>query len=225
MFHRSIRRLVLVFFGVAGLALSAPAAAVEAQANETTDCETASAYGGGAVGCYWLASSNLGPMPSQIYWLIDRFPDAASAEAARTLYGTVTVGLGGQVFLQTVTDNPSFAAEGGERVAAIGPLAVPTGPDLIARFMEVTLPASVSAYPPTPDGAEAVYVVSGSICVETPAGLQTSQDGMMVFPAGVPRRIEGRSGGARALTLVVHRSGESWADKRRQWQPSGLCGD
>ena len=49
-------------------------------------CVDEARFGGGAAGCFWNASINLGPMPQALYWHIDRFPDVASAEAVRSLY-------------------------------------------------------------------------------------------------------------------------------------------
>ncbi len=102
-------------------------------------------------------------MPRALYWHVDLFPDVASAEAARSLYGRVIVALGGQVFLETVNDIPGWTSSGGERLATVGPLFVPDGPDLTARFMELTLPASDAPGVLLPTGPQAIVVVDGTL--------------------------------------------------------------
>lgn len=185
-------------------------------------CERQAPFGGGLPGCYWMGSSNLGPMPAQVYWHIDRFPDVSSAEAARSLYSRVTIALGGQVFLQTVTDNPGWAPEGGERLATIGPLNVPSGPDLSARFLEVSAP--LSAVVGATEGPKALFVLGGSICIELPAGEQDLGTRTALTLPEAPLQIASRAGvDGRALILVIHPSSEAWLGKAPAWQPAGLC--
>lgn len=187
-------------------------------------CESEAHHGGGQAGCFWSASINLGPMPAQLYWHIDRFSDAAAAEAARSLYGRVTVGLGGQVFLQTVSDNPTWTASGGERLATVGPLLVPSGVDLVARFMELTLPPGGSVAAQLPSGPQGMFVLGGSLCVETPAGARdVGPHGSAVVPAGVPAARAARAGTTQSLALVVHPSSLGWTGAPSDWTPSGRC--
>jgi hypothetical protein len=186
-------------------------------------CETEARFGGGGSGCFWIASINLGPMPQQLYWHVDKFSDVASAEAARSIYGRVTVALGGQVFLQTVSDDPAWTAPGGDRLATIGPLAVPSGDDLVARFMETTLPAGADGLAPTAAGPEGLFVVGGSLCVETPAGARDiAPRGSLVIPAGVPTSSTARES-VQALAVVIHPAAAGWTRPPSGWTPSGLC--
>lgn len=180
-------------------------------------------FGGGAVGCFWIGSINLGPMPQQLYWHVDRYSDVASAESARAMYGRVTVALGGQVFLQTVSDNPGWAAPGGERLATIGPLPVPSGPDLVARFMETTIAAGADGAAPSAAGPEALFVLGGSLCVETPVGAQeVAPLGSVIVPGGVPSSRTAR-GSVQALAVVVHPAAEGWTRPPSGWVATGLC--
>ena len=197
----------------------------EAQPGMPGQCEDRAQNGGGAAGCYWDASINLGPMPGQVYWHIDRFPDAASAAAERTLQGSVTIALGNQVFLQTINDNPGWRPAAGERVATIGPLNVPTGPDLIARFMEGTATHAMATLPHSHSGPEAVYQLVGSVCVETPELNYAASPGeSLVVPRGTFMQLRTRGGAvARSLLLVVHPADRAWIDKEPAWTPKGLC--
>jgi hypothetical protein len=209
--------------GLAALFLSAgpvPAVAQMANAPQQGDCEQPAFTGGGALGCYLIATSNLGPMPRILYWHIDVFPDVGSAEAARTLYGTVTVALGGQVFLQTVNDNPGWTAPGGRRIAMVGPLPVRTDADLTARFMELTAPAPT--FPRAAAGPQAIFLVEGSACIRTPsAATLVERDRSFISPTGIPSIVESKDG--RALLLVVHPAGEAWAAPRPDLAQSGTC--
>lgn len=192
-------------------------------ASERGPCETEVRFGGGASGCFWIASINLGPMPPQLYWHVDRYSDVASAEAARSIYGRVTVAIGGQVFLQTVSDNPAWTAPGGERLATIGPLPVPSGGDLVARFMETTIPAGGDGAALTAAGPEALFVLGGSLCVETPAGANDiAPRGSLIIAAGVPTSRTARDP-VQALAMVIHPAAEGWTRPPPDWNASGLC--
>ena len=222
-------RLLFLLAGLAGAAmpmsgrLHAAALQTAAHPREEGPCETQARFAPGASGCFWIGSINLGPMPPQLYWHIDRFPDVASAEAARWLYGQVTVALGGQVFLQTVTDNPSWTAPGGERLATIAPLDVPSGPDLVARFMEITSPAGADRIAPAAAGSGALFVLGGSLCVETPAGAaDITPRGSLIVPAGVPSSRMAREP-VQALAVVLHPAAEGWSRPPPDWRASGLC--
>ena len=219
-------RLILIALG--GLAAllvparafaQAPLAAVETP----NPCADEARFGGGAAGCFWNASINLGPMPQTLYWHIDRFPDVASAEAVRSLYGRVIVALGGQVFLLTVNDRPDWSSGGGERIATVGPLLVPEGPDLTARFMELTLPAGNGARVLVPSGPQALILLEGALCIETPSGAQELESrGSAIVPTGVPAAPMARGFG-RALVLVVHPSAAEWTSAPSGWEPAGRC--
>ena len=224
---RSMRRLWPLLLVTATIALAGGAnAQLTSQPHaspSSNNCEAAAAYGGGQAGCTWTRSFNLGPMPGEIYWHIDRFSDVPTAEAARTLYGSVTVALGGQVFLQTINDNPGWTAPGGERLALVGPLRVPSGPDLEARLMEVTAP--VSARLDSTSGPKAMFVLGGSICLETSTGVQdiVTREAA-IFTPEISAEIASRNGiDGRALLLVIYPTNTPWVGQASDWKPAGLC--
>jgi hypothetical protein len=218
----------LILIALAGLAaLPAPAGALAqtspAGVGTPDPCADEARLGGGAAGCFWNASINLGPMPQALYWHIDRFADVASAEAVRSLYGRVIVALGGQVFLQTVNDSPDWSSGGGERIATVGPLLVPEGPDLTARFMELTLPAGGGPGVLLPSGPQALILLDGALCIETPSGSQELEPrGSAIVPTGVPAAPTAQRS-ARALALVVHPSAANWIGAPSDWAPAGRC--
>lgn len=181
--------------------------------------------GRGADGCYWNASINLGPMPSQVYWHIDRFPDSKAADAARTLLGSVTVTFNNQTLLQTINDNPGWRPAGGEHLGTVGPLGVSDGPDLTARLMEATAPTPAMAFPQIHSGPEAIFQLVGSACIETTQGARRIVKGeSLVIPRDTPMQLQ--SGGlavSRSLILVIHPTDQPWMDRKSAWVPKVLC--
>jgi quercetin dioxygenase-like cupin family protein len=188
-------------------------------------CEDKAQGGGGAEGCYWNASVPLGRPRSQLYWHIDRFPDAASAEAARNPQSAVTTALGGNVFLQTVNEDAGWRPRGGERLSTVGPLAVSPDTEVMARFMEATTSQASATFPHTHSGPEGFFLLEGSICVETPSGAHRAGPGAsLALPGGVPMQLNHAGKRARrSLVLVIHPSGKPWIDRKPQWAPTGAC--
>ena len=197
----------------------------EKRAVQHGECEEPARNRGRADGCYWDSSINLGPMPSQLYWHIDRFSRVESAEAARTLQGSVTVAFGNQILLQTINDNPSWRPRTGEHLGTVGPLIVSVGPDLTARLMEATTstPAVISSH--VLSGPEAIFQLVGSACIETPQGARRiGGDESLVIPRDTP--MHHQSGGqavSRSLILVIHPTDQPWRDGKSEWVPKLLC--
>lgn len=180
---------------------------------------------GGDDGCYLGTRINLGPMPSQLYWHIDRFADRDAAEAARTLHGSVTVAFGNQILLQTINDNPGWRPAEGDHLATIGPLAVAAGPDLTAWLMEASTSDSSIALPSVRSGPEAIYQLSGTSCIETPQGVRKLADHeSLVIPQDTPLELhrDGHTVG-RSLILVIHPTSQPWTDGKPAWVPKLLC--
>ncbi len=188
-------------------------------------CERPAQSGRALEGCFWNASINLGPTAGHLYWLIDRFPDVASAEAARTLYGRVTLSLGGEILLQTVSDNPGWRPAGGDHLGTVGPLAAPRGIDVTARLMEARASGRSVDEAHAHPGPEAFFLLDGSICLQTQAGTATAVGGeSMILPARAPMQMVSSADAAtRALLLVIHPTGEEWIDRRPSWTPRGQC--
>ena len=187
-------------------------------------CEEKAMNGGGSEGCFWNASLPLGRTGSQLYWHIDRFADVASAEAARTARSVVTTALGGQVFLQSITDDPSPRPRGGTRLKTVGPLNVPAGTDLTARLMEATTSTPSVTFPHIHSGPEGFFLLEGSICVETPAGAhRAGAGGSLVLPGRAPMQLSSPETVRRSLIVVIHPSAEPWIHRQPAWKPVGLC--
>ena len=188
-------------------------------------CEEKAKNGGGAEGCFLNASLPIGRTATQLYWHIDRFSDVTSAEAAKTARGVVTTALGGQVFLQTVTDDLRWKPGGGERLATVGPLTAPSGTELTARLMEATTSQASATFPHIHSGPEGFFLLEGSICVETPEGAhRASTGGSLTLPGGMPMQLSHAGQMVRrSLVLVVHPSSAAWIDRKPAWTPKGAC--
>jgi len=203
----------------------APFKVADIRVDQHGQCEEPARNRGPADGCFWDASINLGPMPSQLYWHIDRFSDVEGAEGARTLQGSVTVAFGNQVFLQTINDNPSWRPSTGEHLGTVGPLAVSGGSDLTARLMEATTSTTAMISSNVVAGPEAIYQLVGSACVETPQGRRRiGGDESLVIPRDTPMQLQS-SGQAvsRSLILVIHPTDQPWTDGKSAWVPKLLC--
>ena len=188
-------------------------------------CERPAPHGSAVEGCFWNASINLGPTAGHLYWHIDRYSDVASAEAARTLYGRVTLSLGGEILLQTVSDNPGWRPAGGEHLGTVGPLATPSGIDVTARFMEATASGRAVDQAHAHPGPKAFFLLDGSICLETRrARPRRKGASLMILPARAPVQLASSSDArTRALLLVIHPTGAEWIDRRPSWTPTGQC--
>ena len=216
--------LILFAFGVASANPGGTTSNSTAAVGVAGRCEEPAVAGGGAEGCYWNTSLPLGRTGPQLYWYIDRFADVTLAKAARTERGAVIVGLGGHVFLQTVSEDPEWRSQGGERLGRVGPLAVPRGVELTARFMEATTSSASATHPHVHSGPEGFFLLEGSICVETPAGThRAGPSGSVVLPGRLPMQLFSPKTVRRSLVLVVHPTAEPWIDRRPNWKGEGLC--
>ena len=188
-------------------------------------CEDAAVGGGGAEGCYFNTTVRLRPTPAAAYWHVDRFPNVESAERAKAAGSAVVVGLDGQIFLQTVNGSAAWRSRGGERLATIGPIALPANKDFTARMMEATTSTAAATHPHAHSGPEAFFLLAGSICVETPAGAhRAGPGGSLILPARTPMQLHSAGDTVRrSVVLVVHPTDEPWIDRRPAWTPTGVC--
>ena len=188
-------------------------------------CEDPAEGGGGAEGCYFNTAVRLKATPAQAYWHIDRFADIGSAERAKGPGSAGVVALGGEVFLQTVNGSAAWRSRGGERLATIGPIALPPDADYTARMMEATTSTAAATHPHAHSGPEAFFLLSGSICVETAAGAhRAGPGGSLILPGRTPMQLHSPGGTVRrSLVLVLHPTDQPWIDRRPAWTPRGAC--
>lgn len=187
-------------------------------------CEAPASANVGKAGCYFDVAVDVGALSSPAFFHVDEFSDAATAEAARGPGGAV-VHAYGRIFLETVNTDARWRPAGGRRLAMVGPMEAPRGTPVTARFMQaMTLPGAVTR-PHLHAGPEAFFLLSGAICMETPAGGETTHAGDTYWvPGGVPMQLTSAGAGLRrSLFVVLHPSSQPWMTMTRDWTPSGAC--
>ena len=188
-------------------------------------CEAPARENPGQHGCYFDQSIQLGRLSSALFWHLDEFPDAGTATEQAKGRQSAVVRTYGRVFLHTFHANRQWRPEGGRRLATVGPLEAPRGAPVTARVMQAMTSPGAATQPHRHDGPEAFYVLSGSICMETPAGAQTTAAGeTYVVNGDIPMQLTSAGDEVRrSLFVVLHRSSEPWMKNPGEWTPSGAC--
>lgn len=177
------------------------------------------------VGCWILVDNPIGtPSRRQVYWHLDRYPTRAAADSAKGRFGTVVDALG-KSWLFTIEKAGWRPKRAGVHVADIGPLTLHARQRYNALFMEaITEPGMTSAVH-THSGPEAWYTEAGITCLETPKAKYVGTAG---HPAVVPEGDKmfltaiGKEQ-RRAITLILHPTGQQPTDMVHDWKPKGLC--
>jgi len=187
-------------------------------------CEAPAMSNQGKAGCYFDAEARVGRLGGAAYWHVDEFTDLSSARVQR-VRGSAVVFAYGRFFLQTVNSDLAWSPRGGRRLATVGPMPVPSGVPLTARFMQAMTPPGVTTRPHAHSGPEAFYLLDGAICMETPAGVRTTSRGQTYWvEGGSPMQLTSAPGGIRrSLLVVVHPTGQPWMTVAPGWQPRGAC--
>jgi hypothetical protein len=180
-------------------------------------------------GCYVTAVEHLGSLRSgSVYWHIYTYPSRAAAEAVERPNGSV-VETFGRVWLYVIAEQ-GWRASSGERVAVLGPFPIVADKQYVARYMEEVRepgpgPPEVRFEAHRHSGPEAFYVVSGGLCLETPAGTTVARAGEgTIVPEGPPMTPEGvGTEMLRHVFVVLHEASRSWMTMEDSWKPKGLC--
>ena len=143
-----------------------------------------------------------------VFWHIDRFD---TERAARTAVGEAGVafedaGIWWLMTIETETSNH----RGGRHVAEVGPLPLPPATRYSMLVQSAVFGPGMYSLPHHHSGVEAVYVLEGEACYETPAAATKLHKGETVFmPAGTPMRAV-VTGSARrhVLAVIVHDSAQ-----------------
>jgi quercetin dioxygenase-like cupin family protein len=192
---------VIVLSAFTAIALKANVA--EAQLMST--CAENSPERRGELGCTIIASAALPDgLKEPLFWHIDRF---ASLERARAAAGAASVAFdtGGTSWLMTI-ESRTADHHGGEHVAQVGPLPLP-------RATQYRLQVQSSAFTPGMyslahhhSGVEAVYVLEGEACFETPdRAVKLRKGESLAIPGDVPMRtVVTGSTLRRLLSIIVH---------------------
>jgi len=164
-----------------------------------------------------LGSRTMPPLPNlPLYWLVERFPSQKAAEAASGQTG-IAIEKDRKFWLFSIRHQGEWSS-GSVHLTQVGPLPIPVGPRYTLRigFGETTPASQIRIH--THAGPETWYVVSGSQCAETPAGVLRSK----ILPPNTPVRLVTTSAHRRAFFMVLHDATKPWTIPSG-WRPTRLC--
>ena len=192
---------VIVLSAFAVIALKANVA--EAQLMST--CAENSPERRGELGCSIVESKLLpADLKEPLFWHIDRFD---SLERARAAVNSASVAFeaAGTAWLMTIEAGYSDH-HGGIHVTQVGPLPLPNAPRYSMVVQSAVFAPGMYSLAHHHSGVEAVYVVEGEACYETPArGFTLRKGETLALPAGTEMRAV-VSGSTRryVLAVIVH---------------------
>ena len=159
----------------------------------------------GQIGCTVFPSK---PLPEgvtgPVFWHIDRFD---SADRARAAVGSTSIAVdaAGVWWLMTIERDTSDHY-GGRHVTHVGPLPLPRAARYAMTVQSALFMPGMYSLPHHHSGVEAVYVLEGEACYETPTRAAKLQKGeTLALPGGTPMRAV-VTGSARrhVLAVIVH---------------------
>ena len=173
-----------------------------------------------------LAVIKLGKLPqAPLYWHLDTYPTRAAAEATKSVRGTV-VEVFDRVWLFTLAE-AEWRPFGGDHIATIGPLPLgASGANMSASYLQAATSPGFQTDVHQHAGPEALYTLSGEVCVETPQGKQVGRGGGEPLLIAGDQPMQLTSIGTetrRSIVLVVHDATQSWKVPASGWTPKGLC--
>jgi len=159
----------------------------------------------GAIGCTIIESK---PLPdglkAPVFWHLDQF---ASLTEARKAVGPSSLAFdaGGTTWLMTLESETSNH-HGGRHVTHVGPLTLPKAANYAMTVQSAVFMPGMYSLVHHHSGVEAVYVVEGEACYETPARAVTLQKGeTLALPGGTSMRavVTGKSR-RHVLAVIIH---------------------
>lgn len=218
--------LIPIYFITLLYALAAPGqdGAADDQNRQAIGCIPVSERADLKFGCFITGNAELGKLPNvPLYWHLYEYPTRAAAEGAQGKNGSVIESYG-KVWLFTIAE-ATWNANGGKRVARVGPLPVARDHRYTAHYMEATFLPGMKSRVHRHPGPEAWYVLAGEQCLETPghkAVVRAGESG--IVPEGPPMMLSGiGTSERRALVLILHDSSQPMTVLASDWKPAGLC--
>lgn len=159
----------------------------------------------GEIGCSIIQSK---PLPEglteSVFWHIDRFD---SPDAARAAVGPASIAFdaAGTWWLMTI-ESETTDHHGGRHVTQVGPLPLPRATKYAMMVQSAVFMPGMYSLPHHHSGVEAVYVLEGEACFETPTRAAKLQKGeTLALPGDTPMRAV-VTGSARrhVLAVIVH---------------------
>jgi quercetin dioxygenase-like cupin family protein len=159
----------------------------------------------GGIGCSIVESKVLPDgLKEPVLWHIDRFD---SLERARAAVGPSSIALeaAGTSWLMTIESQTSDH-HGGTHVAHVGPLPLPRAPKYAMLVQSAVFTPGMYSLVHHHSGVEAVYVIEGEACYETPTRAFTLRKGeTLTLPGGTLMRAVATGSALRyVLAVIVH---------------------
>ena len=200
-----MRRCPECAFGFVAVALLSVLNANIARAQLMSTCTENSPERHGELGCSIVESKLLpADLEQPVFWHIDRFESLERARAA--VHATsVAFEAAGTAWLMSIEPRVSDH-HGGTHVTGVGPLPLPKASRYSMVVQSAVFTPGMYSLAHHHSGVEAVYVVEGEACYETPASSFTRRRGeTLVLPAGTEMRAV-VTGSARrhVLAVIVH---------------------
>jgi quercetin dioxygenase-like cupin family protein len=176
-------------------------------------------------GCWVVANQAIGQLPQgKIFWHLYNYSTRPAAEAAKGPRGTVVESLG-KIWLFAINVE-AWRPDGGDRVAAIGPLPVDVQVKYSVQYMEAIFNPGMTAPSHRHAGPEAWHTLAGETCLETPNGkvIGRAEGPPVIIPGGPPMHLTATGKvQRRALVLILHDTTKPPTTPARDWIPKGLC--
>jgi quercetin dioxygenase-like cupin family protein len=139
-----------------------------------------------------------------LFWHIDRFDSLEQARAAAGPSG-VAFDAAGAFWLMSI-EAQTTDHHGGRHVSQTGPLPLPNAPKLSMMAMSAVFAPGTYSLPHHHSGVEAVYVLEGHACYETPdRGYSLKKGESAALPTGMPMRAVVMGTSRRhVLAVIVH---------------------
>jgi quercetin dioxygenase-like cupin family protein len=159
----------------------------------------------GEIGCTIIQSKTLPEgLTEPVFWHIDRYD---SPERARAAVGPTSIAFdAAEAWWLMTIERRTTDHHGGQHVARVGPLPLPRA----ARYSMVVQSAvflpGMYSLPHHHSGVEAVYVLEGEACFETPTGAARLRKGeTLALPGDTPMRAVVTGTTRRhVLAVIVH---------------------
>jgi quercetin dioxygenase-like cupin family protein len=173
---------------VVGVMLLFLLSANAADAQQMSTCVENSPERRGELGCSIIETKELPDgLKDPQFWHIDRFD---SAESARKAVGPTSVAFEavGASWLMTI-ESAASDHHGGRHVAQVGPLPLPQAPKYAVQVLSSAFTPGMYSLAHHHSGVEAVYVLQGEACYETPTrGFKLRKGESVALPTGTSMR-------------------------------------
>jgi quercetin dioxygenase-like cupin family protein len=157
----------------------------------------------GEIGCSIIEKKALPVgLKEPVFWHIDRFD---SLERARAAVDPTSVAFeaAGTPWLLTIESQTSDH-HGGKHVAQVGPLPLPQAEKYAIQVQSAVFPPGTYSLPHHHSGVEAVYVIQGEACFETPTrALKLRKGETLALPTGTLMRAVATGSTLRHVLAVI----------------------